>query len=505
MNKTIAAIATPLGNGGVGIIRLSGKESLAIISKCFDSKTPIKPRYAIYGTITITEKPSEKKQPLLINEQKFTDNIIVLYFPGPNSFTGEDVVEIHAHGGAFLLQKILEHLFTIGTTPATPGEFSKRAFFNGKISLDQAEAIMEKIAAESESHLTTASAVYQGNLKNQLFSMEKALVSCLAHIEATLDHPDHDIEHTTIVQIKPQIGNVIDQIERLAMTADQGRMISSGIQVAVIGKPNVGKSSLFNALLNKDRSIVTDIAGTTTDTVSESILYNGMKIVFNDTAGIREINCTTCSPTASKTTQKTTASQIEAIGIRRTYKLLEESDVILAIFDGSAPPTKEDSTIIKLLEKLGKTKNTPLLVALNKSDLASHKANLAAWTKATNTISGPLHILKTSAIVHKNIEELKSTVYSTVIAKLQKDAAIGPANTQRPDKQLVIITNTRHLNELNQAKNSLTQVLQNIDTLSMDMIATDITMALFHLANISGTSPTDAIIDEVFSKFCLGK
>ncbi|MCL2850788.1 MAG: tRNA uridine-5-carboxymethylaminomethyl(34) synthesis GTPase MnmE [Firmicutes bacterium] len=459
---TIAAIATPIGNGGVGIIRLSGSLALDIVLKCFTSKTSIKPRYATYGTILTPD---------------FSDDVIVIYFPGPRSFTGENVVEIQAHGGAFLLQKLVEHLLTLGATLAQPGEFSKRAFLNGKISLDQAESIMDKIAAESESQLKAISLVSQGALSKKLFLMEKELLNCLAQIETILDQPDDDIDYSTVADLKSKIASAGSDINSFISSANEGRIMSSGIQIAVIGRPNVGKSSLFNAIINRDRSIVTNIEGTTTDTITESILYKGVKLVFNDTAGQRDIRSDT------KTNE---ISKIEEFGIQRSRQVMEKADIILAIFDGSCKPTKQD---IKILDLLDSFNNKQVIFVLNKSDLTSFNENTVNWdTPCGNTIF-------TSAVSHENISKLKELVYSSITESFQIHQA----------HDTLVITSTRHLNELALAYRALVNALENINGLSLDMIATDITTALDHLGNISGTNVSDAVIDEIFSNFCIGK
>ena len=438
---TIAAIATPLGNAGVGIIRLSGTKSLGIISRCFDKSSLLVPRLAVTGQLVTPF---------------FQDKIIVIYFQGPNSFTGEDIIEIHAHGGFFALQKILEHLYSLGATPAQPGEFSRRAFLNGKLTLACAEGLIELIHSESESQLAASSIVARGKLAKKIKLMEDSLVQVSAQIEATLDYPEYDIEHTTKSQIKPLVKQCLDGIDSLLATANQGRLIANGISVAVLGKPNVGKSSLFNALLDKDRSIVTDIAGTTTDTISETILYKGVRIVLNDTAGLRH-----------------GSGKIERLGIERTKKIVEECDVVLGIFDSSAPLDKEDNEILELC------KRKKALYVFNKSDIK----------KTPNKIDA----LFVSALTGENVEQIKEEIYKL---------AVGSAQLL---SNSIVITNARHLNELNLAKAHLSTALTSLESQSLDCVATDVMDALKALGNISGTHATQAVIDAVFSRFCLGK
>ncbi|MCL2569594.1 MAG: tRNA uridine-5-carboxymethylaminomethyl(34) synthesis GTPase MnmE [Firmicutes bacterium] len=450
-SNTIVAIATPIGNAGVGIIRLSGPNAMDIVSRCFVAFGNVKdltPRLAAFGRVTTPD---------------FSDTVLCIYFPAPNSFTGEDVIEIQAHGGAFLLQKIVDHLVSIGATPAQPGEFSKRAFLNGKMSLDQAESIIETIHAESESHLKASSIIYSGKLKEQLSQFETELVQTIAQIEATMDYPEHDIEHTTRESIKPQIKDIVNQIDSLVSTAQHGRIIAHGVQIAVLGRPNVGKSSLFNQILGTDRSIVTTIEGTTTDTVSEAILYKGLRFVFNDTAGIRNAK-----------------NEIEKLGIERTNKVINDADIVLSIFDISQKPNSDDRNVLEL----SKDKNS--IIILNKSDLVNSPTD---WNKF---LGENAKIIRTSALTGKNINLLKETIHNI-------------ATQKQPKSGDVVITNTRHLAQLNIAKDSLTRALGNIDTLPLDCIANDITQVIDAIGEITGTRASDAIIDEIFSRFCIGK
>ncbi|MCL2755685.1 MAG: tRNA uridine-5-carboxymethylaminomethyl(34) synthesis GTPase MnmE [Firmicutes bacterium] len=478
--NTIAAIATPTGNAGVGIIRLSGPQSLDIISKCFNhNSNTLTPRYATYGTLAT---PS------------VTDSVIVIYFPNPNSFTGEDVIEIHAHGGYFLLEKILEHLITLGATLASPGEFSKRAFLNGKLSLDQCEAIIETIHAESETHLNATNRIYQGRLREKLFAMEKKLIECTAQIIATLDYPEHDIEDATSKQISQTLREICKKLEELIQTSCEGRLISSGIQIAVLGKPNVGKSSLFNAILERDRSIVTDIQGTTTDTISESILFKGMKLVFNDTAGIRdtEYRKRSCEQINGASVINygnlhNEISEIEKLGIRRTEKVIANADIVLAIFDSSTPPTDEDKRILEL------TRNKTTLFILNKSDLVTDKGQSKIWFD----FIGKGSFIQTSAITGQNITKIKQIIHEMVI-----DETLGGKKLLSSE---IVITNTRHVNELTLGYQSLTKALKMLPILTLDCISIDIETALNHIGNITGTRASDAVIDEIFSRFCIGK
>lgn len=428
-DSTIVAIATPPGNSGVGIVRISGPDSLRIAGKLFDRQ--LKPRVATFGKI-------------------LNDEAIAIYFKSPHSFTGEDVIEFQCHGGWLLLNKVVEAAIQNGASQATRGEFSRRAFLNGKLSLDQAEAIIEIINAESDAHLKYASSVLGGALKAELKSFEKSLIEVMARIEATLDYPEHDIEHATATSILTPIETLLTQIKALTDTAATGKLVANGINVSVLGKPNVGKSSIFNALLNADRSIVTEIPGTTTDTVTDAITYKGVKIIFHDTAGIREGK-----------------NKIERLGIERSQKILDACDIALVIFDAT------DVDVPELLELV---KHKPHLVVYNKCDLVKLEG-----------------VFCVSAKTGENINQIKQKIYDMCIS------------TQTSSDQ-IIITNSRHATELAHAQAALENAVASINGgMPLDCVAADIEIALSHIGNITGTHASEAVLDEIFSRFCLGK
>jgi tRNA modification GTPase len=446
-SSTIVAIATPPGTSGIGIVRISGPTALLISQKMFapslrgvqsttkQSQTDpqITPRTATLGTVFGTD---------------FTDTALAIYFQNPHSFTGEDIIEFQCHGGWLLLNKVVQTAISYGATPAQRGEFARRAFLNGKLSLDQAESIIEIINAESDTHLKYASAVYNGALREKLQSFERNLIEITAQIEATLDYPEHDIEHSTLEQITPQIKTLLAEITDLVNTAQTtGRFIANGINVAVLGRPNVGKSSIFNALLGTDRSIVTEIPGTTTDTISDAIIYNGVKINFHDTAGLRDAS-----------------GKIEKLGIGRTTRTLNDCDIALVIFD---------ATDIEVPELLEMVKTKPHLVIYNKCDLVKPKGVFSA-----------------SAKTGENIPAIKQKIYDLAI-------------TTQPKTDQIVVTNARHTKLLTLTQTALENALaQNIP---LDCIATEVQSALAHIGNITGTHVSQAVLDEIFSKFCLGK
>ena len=399
---TITAIATPSGNGGVGIIRISGDSASTIASKIINKE--LSPRYATLVKLSIPN---------------ITDTAIAIYFPNPNSFTGEDVVELQMHGGTLLIQTVLDHVISLGARLANPGEFTKRALLNGKITLLAAENISNLIHAESDMELLTAGSMSSGELHEKIVSIEKQLVNISAQLEAALDHP----EEVEIPSLESQIKSFIAILSQYTDNAKQSNYIYDGINVAILGEPNAGKSSLFNALLGSSRSIVTDIAGTTTDIVSETLQIGGYKIRLVDTAGIRN------NP----------RDQIEQMGIDRTRLAAQNCDFAI-IFD-----------------------NTALALIQNKPHI-----------KVTRSTT---------------VEQIKSEILKLV-----------PSNNSKH------IANRRQLNELCQSQIALTSALEsakNGDT--ADLIASDIATALFHISNITGTNAGEAVLDEIFSRFCLGK
>lgn len=424
--KTIVGIGTPVGFGGIGIVRLSGAQALTITQKIFDK--PLKPRHATLGTIRGTN---------------FTDNAIVIYFPAPHSFTGEDVVEIQAHGGWHLVNRIMQNTIQLGAVPAEPGEFTRLAVMNNKMTLSQAESTLDLINAESDAELQNAARLVSGELQNLLAQVESDLVAARAQIDAYLDYPE-DLDSPEIPI--DAINHAKQTITNLLSTANHGQMIKNGINVCIIGCPNAGKSSLFNALVGDNRSIVTDIAGTTTDIITEKITYQGIKINLIDTAGIRE----------------NAASAIEAQGIARAKATLQNADILLVVVDATTR------------QMLNFPRQKKHLIIYNKCDLCP---------------TTPPDGIAVSAKTGKNID----LVLSTIVDMVTKTAPAG--NT-------VNLTNERQANLLRQAL----ALLETINPQEpLDKISANITLALSYIGKITGTDVDERTLDEIFSKFCLGK
>ena len=448
--KTIAGICTPPGTSGIGIVRLSGADALDIAQKMFIPRgvpphAPLLPKTATLGEVF---------------GENFSDTCIAIYFKAPHSFTGEDTIEFQCHGGWFLLQQVVRTAIKNGAVAAERGEFSKRAFLNGKMTLDQAEAIIDIINAESELQLRAASTIYRGTLKQKVGEAEQTMVEACARLEAALDYPD---------EVNPQLDDVnalldaaIKEIDALIATFDQGRIIANGVHVAVVGRPNVGKSSLFNALLDNERSIVTDIAGTTTDTITDGIIYNGIKFILSDTAGVREGR-----------------GKIEKLGVARTRAAIEDCDAVLAVFDVATAPHDEDAKILNLI------KNKPAVVVLNKQDRGG---DTGIWKKFLGR-----DFLTASAKTGGNIARIKQQLFDISVAG--EKVCDG-----------VIITNQRHLGALVRAREALCDAQAGLGgNITLDCVATDIRAALASIGEITGTVAGDAVLNEVFSRFCLGK
>lgn len=424
--KTIVGIATPVGFGGVGIVRLSGAGALDIIKKMF---TPsLKPRHATLG---------------VLKGQNFTDTVLVIYFPAPHSFTGEDVVEIQAHGGWHLINRIMQTAISFGAVPAEPGEFTRLAVMNNKMTLSQAESTLDLINAESDAELQNAARLVSGELQTLLSSVENDLVAARAQIDAYLDYPE-DLDSPAIPMT--EIGRAKDTLTQLLATANHGQVIKNGINVCIVGCPNAGKSSLFNALIGDDRSIVTDIAGTTTDIITEKITYQGIKINLIDTAGIRD----------------DAASLIEAQGIARAKAILQEADILLIIVDATTR------------QMVDFPRNKKHLIIYNKSDLCPDT---------------PADGIAVSAKTGKNIDK----ILPTIVEMVTRTAPAG---------NMVNLTNERQTNLLRQAADNLAAINPHEP---LDKISANLTLALGLIGKITGTDVDERTLDEIFSKFCLGK
>ena len=430
--ETIVALATPAGNSGVAVIRISGDKSKEILSALIREKFEFEPRKMYLKNVHIKD---------------FVDKCLVVFFKSPFSFTGEDVVEIQSHGGYFLAQKIIEEVLSLGARLADKGEFSKRAFINGKMSLDQAEGVIDMINAESEMQAKTGSELLSGQLKDLICKYQTELTDILAEIEAKLDYPEYEYTDEETSAVKLRIETIINSLNQLITDSKNGLIIKNGVKVAIVGAPNVGKSSLLNALTKSNKAIVTNIAGTTRDIVEAEYEYKGIIFRLFDTAGIHESD-----------------DVVEKIGINRALKTLEDCDLVLKV---SSP----DSICEIETDK-------EYISVFNKSDLVENVSD-----------DKYLYI---SATENKNIDKLKQEIFNkTVHSEIKQEK--------------FYLTNTRHIDCVRRAINSLISALEIFDTMTMDIISSEIKTAWQCLGEVSGVVSDENIIDRIFSKFCLGK
>ncbi len=439
---TIVSISTPLGRGAIAIVRMSGKESLFFAQKIFHCKNDeIVTRFLHFGRLELDEGEFEE--------------CLMVYFKAPFSYTGEDVVEFQIHGGVLLAQKVLDKILSLGVRLAEPGEFSKRAFINGKITLDKAEAIIGEINAESEAELKNSLSLTGGKLTQEIDNVQENIKYLLAEIEVGLDYPDETEETQIKTNIFEKLEEVLSKTNKILETAQASKFLTNGVNVALVGKTNVGKSSIMNALLGHERSIVTDIKGTTRDSVSESFHFSGIKINLIDTAGIRQ-----------------TTDTVETLGIEKSKKMLEAADVVLFVLDGSEKESEDD----KEIEKLIKDKN--VLYIINKSD----KKRVAK--KRANEI-------EVSALTGKNIEKIKEEILKQV--KLEK-----------LDLNESVLANERQTKILLDAKDMLLKILGSKNE-TLDVFSMLLKELWLQFGKITGKTENEDIIDLIFSKFCLGK
>lgn len=445
MEKPIVSISTPLGKGAIAIVRMSGKESLSVAFKLFhNSKLTsenIKPRYMYFGNFKLDEGEFEQ--------------CLMVYFKAPFSYTGEDVVEFQIHGGVLIAQKVLESCVKAGAKLAEPGEYSKRAFLNGKITLDKAEAIIGEINAETEGELKSSLQVTNGRLAEKISTEQDKLKNMIAEIEAGLDYPDEIDELDLKLNIKERLEGVRTNIKDILQQAQSATYLKNGINVALVGKTNVGKSSVMNAMLGENRAIVTDIKGTTRDAISESFVFEGIKINLIDTAGIRE-----------------TKDVVENIGIEKSKQNLMQADLVLFVLDGSERESAEDRQIENLL------KGKKFITVINKTD------KKRVVPKQENEI-------EISALTNKNIQKLKQKILDMVLE-------------EKIDFNSLVLTNERQIAILQEAKDILDEIL-NAKENTLDVFAMLIKKLWQTLGKITGNTENEDIIDLIFSKFCLGK
>ncbi len=460
-NDTIVALATAPGSGPVAIIRLSGQEAISKSSQFFKS---------IHGKDLNKQRSHSILLGHIIDSDKIIDEVLVSIFKNPNSYTGEDVVEISCHGSPFIQQEIIQLFLRNGCRMANPGEFTLRAFLNGKLDLSQAEGVADLISSDSEASHKIAMQQMRGGFSTEISKLRQELMNFASLIELELDFSEEDVEFADRTQFKDLIDRIIVVLKRLIDSFAVGNVIKNGIPVAIIGEPNVGKSTLLNALLNEERAIVSDIAGTTRDAIEDEMSIGGISFRFIDTAGIRD-----------------TEDVVESIGIKRTFEKSEQAQVIVYLIDASSISSESKVTEVHL--EINKIKNRfpqkPLVVIANKID-TSDKNFISKSFPSEN-------ILLLSAKENIGIDELKEQLLTFV-------------NTGALHNNDTIVTNSRHYDALLKALEEVSKVKYGLDTdLSGDLMAIDIRQALYHFGEITGEITNDDLLGNIFANFCIGK
>lgn len=458
-NNTIAAIATAPGEAGIGIVRMSGKKALEIADKIFKGKRVEKlsqgeERKLIYGHIIDPKN------------DKVIDEVLGVYMRGPYTYTKEDIVEINCHGGIIPVRRILEVILENGARLAEPGEFTKRAFLNGRVDLAQAESVMDLISAKTDLSYDISLNQLEGQLSKEINEIRNKLLSMLAHIEASIDFPEDDVEDITYDTLEKEGIEVLTRIEQLLNTVNTGKILREGLKTVILGKPNVGKSSLLNTVLRENRAIVTDVPGTTRDIIEEYVNIRGIPLKIIDTAGIRE-----------------TEDVVEKIGVERAMELTNKADLIIAVFDASRDLTKDDLNVIEYI------RNRKAIVLLNKTDLPRKIAE-----KDIKKILPDKKVIKTSMTEKIGVDELEETLRDMFFK-----GEVSIADN-------IIVTNVRHRDLLIKAKKNIEEALESITMgLTIECIEVDLKNCWHNLGEITGDTITEDIIDKIFQEFCIGK
>ena len=456
-SSTICALATAPGIGAIAVIRLSGEDAINICNKVFFGKdlTQVATHSAHFGTIR--------------NGDKIVDEVLLTVFKGKKSFTGENSVEISTHGSPYIQQQVIQLLITNGAESAGPGEFTLRAFLNGKLDLSQAEAVADVIASNSETSHELAMSQMRGGFSTEIQKLREQLIHFASLIELELDFGEEDVEFADRDDLKELVSKLNNVLSKLINSFDYGNVIKTGVPVAIVGEPNVGKSTLLNALLNEERAIVSDIAGTTRDIIEDEMILNGVSFRFIDTAGIRE-----------------TTDTIESLGIEKTFQKLDQASIVLLLVDASEIYREQLLVDIQKIKDRVEGKNKRLIIVANKVDKAASKAIIEA------KFEGVENTIFVSAKEKENVKAIEIRLFDFVQS--------GALNND------VVVTNARHYEALTKANESLAKVLEGLDlNITGDFLAMDIRQALYQLGLITGDITTDDLLDNIFSKFCIGK
>ncbi len=469
-NDTIAAIATPSGVGGIGVVRVSGMEAFPLVQPLFrqpGGRTDLPPSHLLtYGHLV---DPAT---------EEIVDEVLVAFMNAPRTYTCEHVVEIQGHGGPLVLQRILRLVLARGARMANPGEFTLRAFLNGRLDLTQAEAVMDLIGAQTEAGQRLAMQQLQGRVSSQVQEARHAILAVVARIEASIDFPEDDVPTPQSAELMPMVVIAQQQVDALLAGSEQGRLYRQGLRTAIIGRPNVGKSSLLNALLRSERAIVTPVAGTTRDTVEEVANLRGIPLHLIDTAGIT-----------------LSSDPVEQIGVQRSRAAAESADVVLLVFDGSEKLTEQDRYVSDELRMMGfgsvasTSTSRPVIVVVNKADreqLVEHEDLRHLWSAAP--------IVNTSTLTGQGLPALEETIADLVLAGKTLHSSS------------VLVTNARHQEALRRAAEHLRAALLPLEQgLPLDFVSIDLRVAYDTLGEITGETASDDLLDRIFSEFCIGK
>lgn len=454
-DDTIAAIATPIGEGGLSVIRISGPQAVAIAEIIFRQKKATPTTLSLADSHTI-------HYGFIYNGDQQIDEVLLAIMRAPRTFTREDVVEVSCHGGLLSTKLVLETILSAGARLAEPGEFTRRAFLNGRIDLAQAEAVADLIHSRTDLALSAANEQLAGTLSKRIEELRDAMMITLAHVEAHIDFPDEDIEPSTLQKLIQRLKDGRGFMEELLATADQGQVLRNGIRAAIVGRPNAGKSSLLNQLLGHDRAIVSEIAGTTRDTIEATANVRGIPVIFVDTAGLRETN-----------------DAIEKEGIRRSRESIDRAELVLHVIDRSAPLSDEDQ------EYLNHSAHAHHLIILNKVDLPQ-ALELPAEHQSK--------VVETSCAEGDGIEELRDAIQAHVWSGHTKEGNLGVA------------INARHQNALQRAHEATTRTIDCLEAdMTLEIAAMDLRIAVGAVGEIVGKTTTDDLLDSIFTQFCLGK
>ncbi|MDN4592550.1 tRNA uridine-5-carboxymethylaminomethyl(34) synthesis GTPase MnmE [Polycladomyces subterraneus] len=456
-NDTIAAISTPVGEGGIAVIRVSGPEAIPIVDSVYRGKQSLKEANSHtvhYGHIVHPETGER------------IDEVLVTVMRAPRTFTREDVVEVSCHGGMIPVKNTLEALLSAGARLAEPGEFTKRAFLNGRIDLSQAEAVIDLIRAKTDRAARVAMHQAEGRLSKMIRRLRQKIIESLAHLAVNVDYPEYDAEEMTANMLLKECREVEAEIDRLLQTARQGKILREGIATVIVGRPNVGKSSLLNALTHENKAIVTDIPGTTRDVIEEYVNVRGVPLRLIDTAGIRE-----------------TEDVVERIGVERSHRAMEQADLVILVLNHNEPLTEDDRRLIELIRE------QTAIVMVNKTDL-SRRIDL----DEVKRLIGDKPLITTSLKEERGIDDLEQA-----IADLFFTGKMEVGDT-------AIVSNARHIHLLVRAKRSVREVIEGIESgMPLDMVEIDLKNAWQALGEIIGDAVAEDLIDQIFSQFCLGK